>query len=206
MAFVQAKCPNCGGFLAVDNANDAAICQFCGTPFIVENAVQNYNITVKGDINLDNATVKVEGAPNISSLLLRASSFIKEKDYSMALEYYNKVLDLDPYNRSARAGISNLTIPKKENLLVKVERVLVGGFGRVSIIVDGDEIGLVPYGRTFYCKIALGWHTIEFTKTKREPIDFFLPSALQYVRFVLTPGMFYWDIENGIYDFPRNLN
>ncbi|MBO4894719.1 MAG: leucine-rich repeat domain-containing protein [Clostridia bacterium] len=45
MSFVQAKCPNCGGVLAVDNSNEAAVCQFCNTPFIVEKAVNNYNIT-----------------------------------------------------------------------------------------------------------------------------------------------------------------
>lgn len=45
MPFVQAKCPNCGGVLAVDNSNEAAVCQFCNTPFIVERAINNYNIT-----------------------------------------------------------------------------------------------------------------------------------------------------------------
>lgn len=45
MPFVQAKCPNCGGMLAVDSSKDAAICQFCNTPFVVEKAINNYNIT-----------------------------------------------------------------------------------------------------------------------------------------------------------------
>ncbi len=48
MPFVQAKCTECGGMLAVDNSKKAAICQFCGNAFIVEEAVNNYitnNIT-----------------------------------------------------------------------------------------------------------------------------------------------------------------
>lgn len=48
MPFVQAKCPECGGMLAVDNSKKAAICQFCGNAFVVEEAVNNYitnNIT-----------------------------------------------------------------------------------------------------------------------------------------------------------------
>ena len=40
-----AKCTNCGANLEVDNAKDAAICQFCGTPSIVESAINNYNVT-----------------------------------------------------------------------------------------------------------------------------------------------------------------
>ncbi len=42
MPFVQGQCPNCAGMLAVDNSNRAAICQFCGTAFVVEDAVNNY--------------------------------------------------------------------------------------------------------------------------------------------------------------------
>ena len=48
MPFVQAKCPECGGMLAVDDSKKAAMCQFCGEAFIVQEAVNNYvtnNIT-----------------------------------------------------------------------------------------------------------------------------------------------------------------
>lgn len=43
MPFVQAKCPECGGMLAVDADKKAAVCQFCGEAFIVQEAVNNYN-------------------------------------------------------------------------------------------------------------------------------------------------------------------
>lgn len=42
---VQAKCTNCGGELTVDTAQECAVCKYCGTPFIVSKAVQNYNVT-----------------------------------------------------------------------------------------------------------------------------------------------------------------
>ena len=48
MPFVQAKCPECGGMLAVDDSKKAAVCQFCGEAFIVQEAINNYitnNIT-----------------------------------------------------------------------------------------------------------------------------------------------------------------
>ena len=44
MSLVNAKCPNCGQSLKVDSAKDAAICEFCGSAFIVEKAIQNFNI------------------------------------------------------------------------------------------------------------------------------------------------------------------
>ncbi len=56
MAFVPGICPQCGGQLDVDNSKDAAICKFCGTPFVVEKAVNNFSI------DLDNGTFKIENA------------------------------------------------------------------------------------------------------------------------------------------------
>lgn len=43
MPLVPAKCPECGGMLAVDEEKRLAVCQFCGEPFVVQEAVNNYN-------------------------------------------------------------------------------------------------------------------------------------------------------------------
>ena len=45
---VQAKCTNCGAALTVNPSEDAAICPFCNSAFIVDKAIQNftsYNIS-----------------------------------------------------------------------------------------------------------------------------------------------------------------
>ena len=44
MPLVPAKCTQCGASLQVDNSLDAAVCQFCNTPFIVEKAINNYTV------------------------------------------------------------------------------------------------------------------------------------------------------------------
>lgn len=44
MAFVQGMCPECGGMLAVDNAEKASICLFCGKAFIVKEAIDKANV------------------------------------------------------------------------------------------------------------------------------------------------------------------
>lgn len=44
MPIVPAKCTSCGASLEVDNVKDAAICPYCGTAFVVEKAIHNYNI------------------------------------------------------------------------------------------------------------------------------------------------------------------
>lgn len=44
MALVQAKCTSCGANLQVDHKLDAANCEHCGAAFVVEKAINNYNI------------------------------------------------------------------------------------------------------------------------------------------------------------------
>ena len=64
MAFVQARCLNCGGILAVDNANDAFICPFCNTPHVLQKAVQCFSETVK--MNGKNVNVGTINAQNVN--------------------------------------------------------------------------------------------------------------------------------------------
>lgn len=44
MSLVLAKCTQCGSVLQVDGMREAAICQHCGSAFVVEKAVHNYSI------------------------------------------------------------------------------------------------------------------------------------------------------------------
>ncbi len=45
MPLVKAICTSCGAALEVDNTKDAAICPYCGAAYIVEKAINRYNIT-----------------------------------------------------------------------------------------------------------------------------------------------------------------
>lgn len=60
MPLLNAKCTNCGANLKVDNAKDAAICDHCGSAFIVEKAINNYNITN----NIQAGVVNIYGMSN----------------------------------------------------------------------------------------------------------------------------------------------
>ena len=44
MAMIPAKCTNCGANIQVDKTKEAGICESCGTAFITEKAINNYNI------------------------------------------------------------------------------------------------------------------------------------------------------------------
>lgn len=86
MALVQAKCTNCGANLEVDSSNEAAICQACGTPFIVEKAINNYNTTnnIKADV------VNVYGG-NSADFVIRAGILEKYNGQSPDVVIPNNV-------------------------------------------------------------------------------------------------------------------
>ena len=58
--FVPAICTCCGATLQVDPSNDAAICKYCNTPFIVEKAINMYSIDNSTKNSIDNANIHAD--------------------------------------------------------------------------------------------------------------------------------------------------
>ena len=54
---VPAVCTQCGATLEVDPTQEAAVCKFCNTPFIVSKAINNYTIE-----HADHVTVDLKGS------------------------------------------------------------------------------------------------------------------------------------------------
>ncbi len=104
MGLVAAKCTQCGANIEVDSTKEAGICPACGTAFITEKAVQNYQIT--NNINVESATFNVVGA-DINNLLIRAQQFEEKGEVYKAIEYYNKILDIDANNKIALTKIND---------------------------------------------------------------------------------------------------
>ena len=104
MALVPAKCTQCGATIKVDSSQDAGICEYCGMAFVTEKVINNYN----NIYNIENAVINVQGA-NIENILKRAQNFEKNHDFDRAIEYYEKVLDIDAENSVAKTAIKKLT-------------------------------------------------------------------------------------------------
>ena len=112
MPLVAAKCTSCGAALTVDNSKDAAICEFCGTPFIVEKAITNVTMSGNNSITVESAVINIQSgnnAPSVNNLLKRAEEFEQQGNFVTAVEYYEKVLDLDYSNTIARESINRIT-------------------------------------------------------------------------------------------------
>lgn len=45
MGLVVARCTQCGANIEVDDTKEVGICKCCGTAFVTEKAINNYNVT-----------------------------------------------------------------------------------------------------------------------------------------------------------------
>lgn len=128
MPLVPAKCPQCGGNIEVDNSNEAGICKFCGTPFITEKAINNYNTYITN--NFAGATINVAGA-NVDNLLVLAKNAEEVNNYDDAKNYYSRILEIQPNNCDALIGkgisalySSNLNDIKSNELIGYINKAL----------------------------------------------------------------------------------
>jgi hypothetical protein len=55
-------CPQCGGQLEVDPTQEAAVCPYCGTPYVVSKAINNYNVQNAHIDHVDNLHVDLKGS------------------------------------------------------------------------------------------------------------------------------------------------
>lgn len=89
MPLVSAKCPQCGAPLKVDSKNEAAICEYCKTPFIVEKAINNYNI--------ENANITVNSI-DVENIIKLAKEELALEHNEKVFEYATKILEIDSSN------------------------------------------------------------------------------------------------------------
>ena len=96
--FAPAMCPNCNAHMKVDTSTKVARCDTCGTECLVQDAIKT--LTVKGNVQVGNATINVNGT-NIDSLLKRIEILLSDGNYDGVMSKCNTILDLDPTNGKA---------------------------------------------------------------------------------------------------------
>lgn len=92
MGLVAAKCTQCGANIEVDDSKEAGICKFCGTAFITEKVISNYNTNITN--NFAGATINVNG-PNLNNLYQLARRFKLDGNSTEAAKYYNMIIEQD---------------------------------------------------------------------------------------------------------------
>ena len=140
MPLVECKCTNCGAVLKVDSAHDAAVCEFCKTPFIVQKAINNFN----NINNISDSVVNIYGgnSQEKENLIKRMLMFVEEGKREQALQYSERVLDMDP--ECAEAYLCKLLVSLNIRQISDLEK-LQEPFDRnenyLKVIKYSDELG-----------------------------------------------------------------
>ena len=88
---VPGTCTNCGASLQVDPSLKEAVCPACGTPYIVQQAINNININRSGTICIENAVINLSGTnvePN-AAINISGTNAEQNIDYSVMLTSFN---------------------------------------------------------------------------------------------------------------------
>lgn len=102
MPFVKAQCMNCGASLEVDNSKDAAICPACGTPYVVEKAIQQFNINSVSAIHTDVLNIVDESAQRE---IEAAEAYLRLKDYQTAETKFKSLTETLPQEARTWYGL-----------------------------------------------------------------------------------------------------
>lgn len=91
MALVPAICTQCGARIEVDGTHDAGICKYCGTAFVIEKAINNYNVNHIVQVQSGGHTIHIVDQSNKYIMMARKYKYSgnaekAENFYSLALE------------------------------------------------------------------------------------------------------------------------
>lgn len=93
MPLVKAQCENCNGILTVDSAKKAALCPYCETPYVVQDAINHYSTHIA---NLHTDVLNVYTGDSKDNLLRKADTYLSLGHYKRAEETYEKITELYP--------------------------------------------------------------------------------------------------------------
>ena len=101
---VPAICTQCGGQVQVDPSQEAAVCQYCGTPFIVEKAIQNYSIQNAKIEHVDTVNINTKGTVMFAIQAIRGDT---DDEPATQETYVEEQADLDGGNASTSDHTGN---------------------------------------------------------------------------------------------------
>lgn len=136
-SFVPAMCPNCNAHMSVDSSSKIARCDSCGTECLVQDAIKTLN--VKGNIQVGNATINVNGT-NTDSLLQRVEMMLADGDFSGAMQKCDTILDTDPTNGRAFFYMLMCNLSCRNRLdLAAQNKIYDGNMYYIKAMQYGDE-------------------------------------------------------------------
>lgn len=155
MGLVAAKCTQCGANIEVDDTKEAGICKFCGTAFITEKAITNYNTYVTNNNNYAGANINVVGG-DIENLLELARNSLGINNEKDTLKYCEKALEIDVKNSDAwfiKMQAEKIRVVKAEKSIENaksIEAISAAGNNSIKYAPDYQKEARIREVHSFY--------------------------------------------------------
>ena len=148
MPLVPAVCTQCGSKLNVDTSKEAAICPYCKTPFITEDAINYYNTTNVTNIeNLHADVVNVNDDSSRDSQVKSADTFIKLGNYNAARKIFDKLTEEHPYDYRGWWGLIRIKAKTTDFADLEISanalQYIEGLYQNASRVASPDEMKLI---------------------------------------------------------------
>lgn len=95
MPLIQAKCESCGGILSVDSSLKTAVCPFCGSTYVVQNANNYFNNSYRVE-HMHADVVHISDESSAEGRLKAADALLRLCKYEKAESEYKKVTEMTP--------------------------------------------------------------------------------------------------------------
>ena len=101
----NAKCPNCGASLQVNEKLNKTICQFCGSEVIIKEAIERYKVELSGKIEVD-------GIQGRNTKIDLAKKHIEIEEYLDAINILYKIVEENKFDVEAYIQLLKIDILK----------------------------------------------------------------------------------------------
>lgn len=105
----DAKCPNCGANIEVNDELEKTICQYCGSTVIIEEAIEKYKVELSGK-------VEVEGIKGRNDKLIQAKKHISLTEYDLAKKILLEIISDDQFDTEAYIELVKVDIELIEKM------------------------------------------------------------------------------------------
>lgn len=165
MPLVAAKCTQCGANIEVDDSKEAGICKYCGTAFITEKAIINYNTYITNNNIFAGANINIVGG-DIDNYLKLANNAIEAENGQEALNYANRALEIKA--DSCEAWIAKMKSIEFIGTLgePRISEAVSYGENAIKFAPESDKEKVTDEVYSYYMKRAITLMMLAIAKTQ----------------------------------------
>lgn len=138
MAFVEAKCSQCGASIQIDDSMERGVCPYCGMEYYAEKVINNTYVSN----NYSGATINVQGI-DVQNYLEIATKLYDQKNYEEAMRYLSDAFPIEPNNVKLWLLKLKILCAKIPTATKDTVNVIVGTLHEIMRCFTSDDVAVI---------------------------------------------------------------